>query len=165
MAVSGMARKSGVIDLVVEARWVQIEKRLKLGDDPVPKDLADALRNAQPEVPGIVRHYLAELVESYEELRTERAQAPVAKPASDKKQKDKAEVEAKEKAKSSGFDQKIRTVKVVEAHLLMLQKMHEMQGRGDIPTVDTAISEVAQDNKIREEVLKHRIYAKSAAAS
>lgn len=161
MAVSSMAKKSGVIDLVVEARWVQIEKRLKLGDDPVPKDLADALRNAQPEVPGIVRHYLAELVESYEELRNERKQVPVAKPASDKKKKDDAE----EKDKANGFDQKVRTVKIVEAHLLMLQKMHEMQGRGDIPTVDSAISEVAQDNKIREEVLKHRIFAKSGAAS
>lgn len=159
MAVYGMAKKSGVIDLVVEARWVQIEKRLKLGDDPMPKDLADALRNAQPEVPGIVRHYLAELVESYEELRIERKAGQVVKPASDKKAKTEDSGQADDKAQ--GFDPKVRTVKIVEAHLLMLEKMHEMQGRGDIPTVDTAISEVAQDNKIREEVLKHRIFAKS----
>lgn len=150
-----MARKGSVIDLVVEARWVQIENRLKMGEDPRLADLADALRNAQPEVPGLVRHYLAELVETFGELQENRQKQQVVE---EKKP-------AEEKKKPKGFDQRLRAAKVVEAHLLMLEKMHEIEGRGDIPKVDDAIAEVAREGKIREEVLKHRIYPKAKASA
>lgn len=146
-----MARKGGVIDLVVEARWVQIEKRLKMGEDPRLADLADALRNAQPEVPGLVRHYLAELVETFGELQDERRE----------QQSREQEKPKKEKTKPKGFDQRLRAAKTVEAHLLMLEKMHEIEGRGEVPRIDDAIAEVAREGKIREEVLKHRIYPKA----
>ena len=148
-----MARRGGVIDLMVEARWVQIEKRLKLGEDPRLGDLADALRTAQPEVPGLVRHYLAELVETFGELEDERRE----------QKKLEQEKPKKEKKKPKGFDQRLRAAKTIEAHLLMMEKMHEIEERGEVPRVDDAIAEVARDGKIREEVLKHRIYPKARA--